>query len=74
MAIDTLNKRANCINFANPFKFMGPTPDGSLASQEDRQFIAYSYLGILASGGGGGFNVAWAINSTVIFNYSGIYS
>lgn len=73
MAIDTQDKRASCINFCAPFKFAAPVPDGSLAAQADRQLIAFSYSGILATGGGT-FNVAWAINSTLIFQFSGVYS
>lgn len=75
MAVDTQDKRASCINFCAPFKFAAPVPDGDLTAQADRQLIAFSYSGILATaGGGGGFNVAWTINSTLVFQFSGVYS
>ena len=74
MAVDTRNKRAAAVHFCCPFKPAKITPDGAISSQADRQQNAYTYPGILASGGGGGFNVAWTINSTLIFQFSGVYS
>jgi hypothetical protein len=58
MAVDTRNKRANCLNVANPFKFSAPNPDGAISSQADRQHMAYAYLGILATSSA--FKSAWA--------------
>jgi len=73
MAVDTRDKRAAAVHFCAPFKSAKITPDGAISSQADRQQNAYTYPGILATGGGS-FNVAWAANSTFIFNYSGVYS
>jgi len=50
MAVDTRDKRSNCLNVANPWKFSAPNPDGTLATQADRQHIAYVYRGILIGG------------------------
>lgn len=52
MAIDTAVKRKSLA--VVPLPHMGPVivPSGSL-DQADRQAIAYSYSGILASGGSG---------------------
>lgn len=51
MAIDTRNKRGSCIGYAGLFNraHIWPNPDGSIASQADRQHNAYVYPGILAS-------------------------
>lgn len=51
MAITTRDRRASCLAFDLPFR-VWPNPDGSLASQADRQQIAWKYPGIAASGGG----------------------
>jgi hypothetical protein len=48
MAVDTRNKRASCLGFANPPFAVFPNPDGAITSQADRQHIAYVYPGILA--------------------------
>ncbi|MGH7179991.1 MAG: hypothetical protein ACREJC_21620 [Tepidisphaeraceae bacterium] len=48
MAIDTRDRRASCINFDLPCGRVYPNPDGSLASQADRQHMAGKYPGILA--------------------------
>jgi hypothetical protein len=50
MAIDTRDKRSNCLNVGRPWVFSGPVADGSLATQADRQHIDYAYRGILAGG------------------------
>jgi len=47
MAIDTRNKRASCLLLAMPFGRVFPSPDGSLATQSDRQFMARLYAGLL---------------------------
>lgn len=73
MAVDTRNKRAAAVHFCLPFKAAKITPDGAISSQADRQQNAYSYPGILVTGGGT-FNVAWAINSTLVFQFGGVYS
>lgn len=47
--LDSRNKRSSAIGFANPWHWgVGPTPDGVITGQADRQQLAYSYPGILA--------------------------
>ena len=49
MAIDTRDERAAVIGFKQPVPRVFPNPDGSLASQADRQQIAGEYPGVLAN-------------------------
>jgi hypothetical protein len=51
MALDSADKRASAlgVNASSPKAF--PTPDGSLASQADRQHCAGVYRGVLADAG-----------------------
>jgi len=72
MAVDTRDKRSNCLNIGSPWKFSAPNPDGSLAIQADRQHIAYAYRGIAASGGGGGSTIVIMDRSFHRFHSGGI--
>lgn len=45
MAVDTRDKRSSVIGINAP---LFPNPDGSLATQADRQHVAWCYSGILA--------------------------
>ena len=47
MAVDTRDKRASAIGLI-PWLLQGPTPDAAF-SQADRQQIAFTYRGILAT-------------------------
>jgi hypothetical protein len=49
MALDTQNKRLSVIHLGSPWRGMLPLPDGSLASQADRQHIMFLYRGAEAS-------------------------
>ena len=48
MAVDTRDKRASAVGFVLTSRLAPPLPDGSF-NQADRQHIAYSYRGILAT-------------------------
>jgi hypothetical protein len=48
MALDTADKRASAINIGLPFGRVFATPDGAF-DQGDRQQMAMSYRGILAT-------------------------
>ncbi len=52
MAVDTRNRRASCLNL-DGWSRVYPNPDGSLASQADRQHVAGKYPGIAAAPPGG---------------------
>jgi hypothetical protein len=52
MAVDTPNKRASCLSFNAHRGRVGPTPDGSLGIQKDRQQLGLTYPGILAAAPG----------------------
>ena len=60
MAIDTRDKRFNCLNVMRTFTVAAPNPDGDISSQADRQQIAFSYLGIAAAGGAAILYSWWA--------------
>lgn len=47
MAVDTRDKRASAVGLT-PWLLQGPTPDAAF-SQADRQQIAFTYRGILAT-------------------------
>lgn len=48
MAIDSRDKRASCLAYARPNRTrVWPNPSGSLASQGQRQHLAYLYAGVL---------------------------
>jgi len=49
MAIDTRNRRASLIGYKLPMGRVFPNPDGSLATQDDRQQFAGEYPGIAAA-------------------------
>jgi hypothetical protein len=48
MAVDSRSKRASSVSIMLPFVLAPVLPDGTIA-QADRQHIAFSYSGILAS-------------------------
>ena len=48
MAIDTASKRSSALDFEEVWQAGVPLPDGAI-SQADRQHLAYSYSGILAT-------------------------
>ena len=48
MSIDTRAKRASSIGMARPWMVQLPVPDASITSAEDRQQVAYRYVGILS--------------------------
>lgn len=48
MAVDNRSKRASSVGILLPFVLAPPLPDGTIA-QADRQHIAWSYSGILAT-------------------------
>ena len=60
MAIDTRDRRASCLGIDGAYRIVFPDPDGSLASQADRQQMAGTYPGILASTPSGTTVVAYA--------------
>jgi hypothetical protein len=64
MAIDTRNKRASTLHHSQSIVPLFPNPDGSLASQADRQMIGEIYAGINTTSIS--FQAAWAINSNVV--------
>jgi len=47
--LDTRSKRASSVQIRGPSMLAPPLPDGAL-DQSDRQHIAWTYSGILASG------------------------
>lgn len=49
MAVDTRDKRASSLNYQSPAVWLFPNPDGSLATQADRQFVGKVFSGISAS-------------------------
>jgi len=49
MAVDTRDRRLAAIGYKQPFVAAYPNPDGSLATQADRQQIAQEYPGIAAT-------------------------
>lgn len=66
MPVNTANKRASCISIASPNRLrVWPIPDGSLATQADRQQMAWVYIGILATppviGGAAALNQWWLL-------------
>jgi hypothetical protein len=46
MAVDTRDRRGSCLSIARQPSVVFPNPDGSLANQPDRAFMAYGYPGI----------------------------
>lgn len=60
MAVDTRNKRASCLGFANPPFAVFPNPDGDISTQADRQHMAYAYPGILVDAPTATASSGWA--------------
>ena len=64
MAIDTRNERASALLFSFPASRVLPDPNGGI-DQADRQQVAVSYCGILASGGVT-FQPCWAMRANIL--------
>ena len=49
MAVDTRDKRFNCLTVARAFTVAAPNPDATISALADRQQIAHTYRGILSA-------------------------